>query len=679
MADGVIGEYPNKTTRKLLAVEWKTLDDEKKLVLRAARSKRGIRCDICGTVGYFRENCPNGCTSPPKTPDSLASTPPVSARKEEPPSPAVGVFWGTESGAVKAGVQKSFYQAKQKVDVNIVRPQAMETLSTLRSNDQSLGSFAFFTRADNAYATDYAELTLHQVMRRMMRLLEKQLRENVQNLTASFDTTLLHPPADKVGDTFYPPEMAKNQEYQDYFIKKTLKNDRKLKYKNQASLRPIDDLDSIFRGGNLRDDHLYTVKPNAGESMHAKNTWKSVLARNDTLANSDPALVRKQEELDKLFKDQSQWISSQQKSMGFRNDRFEHVVHILQTELKKEHARDAKILQGVGKRGRKEAMMEVWTERLASVDQLTLLLKNYRFTAGLEEADFLIYCLNKWKEVSAKALQANAGSEGAVSKGKDVGKAKSSGKDLVAASTNPYFPDTVFLEQYNKKCSRLHEKSKGGSVFTAAEQRTFNATMQEEQRSQLKRMDSTLSHRTNSREASRDHTNAPDMAELMAAAESESAEFAQQDAKRAAMIERYNRTRRGSSQSANGNGRKYKMNPREADEKRISKMKKSFRLAGLGQRIRKGNDTDPAHALPALIPIPRAFDGDTRIESYAAQNIVYQLKKDMVLSDIGKPPSLCAISSFECLILSCRIHTSTHGAIVCAQYFGGEGGNFPAG
>lgn len=60
------------------------------------------------------------------------------------------------------------------------------------------------------------------------------------------------------------------------------------------------------------------------------------------------------------------------------------------------------------------------------------------------------------------------------------------------------------------------------------------------------------------------------------------------------------------------------------------------RLAGLGRRIRQGKDTDPAHALPALIPIPRAFDGDSKIESYTADNIVYGLKKQMVLSDIGE-------------------------------------------
>ncbi len=61
----------------------------------------------------------------------------------------------------------------------------------------------------------------------------------------------------------------------------------------------------------------------------------------------------------------------------------------------------------------------------------------------------------------------------------------------------------------------------------------------------------------------------------------------------------------------------------------------SIRRAGLANRIRKGNDDDYAHALPALIPIPKAFDGNSQVSSYTGQNIIFKLKKDMVLSDIG--------------------------------------------
>ena len=45
--------------RKQYAKEWKTLSDTDKVRLRAIRAKRGIKCSMCGQVGYYRENCVN--------------------------------------------------------------------------------------------------------------------------------------------------------------------------------------------------------------------------------------------------------------------------------------------------------------------------------------------------------------------------------------------------------------------------------------------------------------------------------------------------------------------------------------------------------------------------------------------------------------------------------------------
>ncbi|RYH15595.1 hypothetical protein EON65_31540 [archaeon] len=58
-------------------------------------------------------------------------------------------------------------------------------------------------------------------------------------------------------------------------------------------------------------------------------------------------------------------------------------------------------------------------------------------------------------------------------------------------------------------------------------------------------------------------------------------------------------------------------------------------MAGLASRIREGKDDDLAHALPALIPIPKAFDGDSKLQSYTADNIVYDIKKKLILSEMG--------------------------------------------
>lgn len=50
--------YPNQIVRKKLSIEWLTLSNDEKTILRAQRSKRGLKCTICGLLGYYAENCP---------------------------------------------------------------------------------------------------------------------------------------------------------------------------------------------------------------------------------------------------------------------------------------------------------------------------------------------------------------------------------------------------------------------------------------------------------------------------------------------------------------------------------------------------------------------------------------------------------------------------------------------
>jgi hypothetical protein len=85
----------NETIRKKLAIEWDSLPEAEKLRLRAVRAKMGIQCEICGCMGYYRENCPNKCEPRPPTPDSMASTPPASPpKKEEETGKGLGIMWG---------------------------------------------------------------------------------------------------------------------------------------------------------------------------------------------------------------------------------------------------------------------------------------------------------------------------------------------------------------------------------------------------------------------------------------------------------------------------------------------------------------------------------------------------------------------------------------------------------
>jgi hypothetical protein len=328
------------------------------------------------------------------------------------------VYWGASNDKSrdkpKEVQKKSSYDYRKTVDVGIVRPQAQRVQEKLRSNDEKIGSFQFFTLADDGYCATFSQLSLHQLMRRLMRLIEKQLLKNAAKLEASFDTTLLHPPSElsHLGPTFYPEELLKVPEYRDQLLSMDKKKDTRRKHQNQASLRPVDELDPLFRGGGaikFNDDFLYTTNPKAGASIHSKNTWKSVLAKNDALASSDPTMARKQLEIDKLFEHQSKWIAMQKTDMAYTNDRYEHVVSIIRNELKKEHAREARLLD-VDKYTKKTTQMKVYQEQLESVDTIMRCLHCYNLTTAIDQADFLLFTLERWKEILQSKLRAASSS-----------------------------------------------------------------------------------------------------------------------------------------------------------------------------------------------------------------------------------------------------------------------------
>ncbi len=348
----------------------------------------------------------------------------------------LGVFWGSNFSTATDESPRGRYDFKKKVDVNTVRPKAQIEEKKLQVSDAQVGTFEFFAEAEEGYARNYPELTLHQVMRRLMRLLERQLLQNAEKLEADFDTTLLHPPAEKDRETFYPPELTQVKAYRDYFVAKELKKDRRLKYKNQAALRPADDLDPLFRGGISDDKFLYETSKHAGASMHSKNTWKSVLSHSDDLATSDPTMAVKQAKMDRLFAEQGKWIAMQQRSMTHRNDRFEHLVNILKAEIAAEHGREAKALQA-SKHAAKSTHMAIWQERLESVDCVMQCLASYNFTSGLDEADFLVFCFDRWRKTLAEKVHGSqATSLPAIKNGNSSGKEGKGGAKPAAASAS---------------------------------------------------------------------------------------------------------------------------------------------------------------------------------------------------------------------------------------------------
>lgn len=82
--------------------------------------------------------------------------------------------------------------------------------------------------------------------------------------------------------TFYPQELyEKEKRVRDYLMQKQLADRSGYRnYQDQSALRPADQLDRLFRGPLAAADlgFIYRLDPKAGECMHSKNTWKSVLS-----------------------------------------------------------------------------------------------------------------------------------------------------------------------------------------------------------------------------------------------------------------------------------------------------------------------------------------------------------------------------------------------------------------
>ena len=187
---------PTKGMRKLFGKDWVKLSAQEKMLLRAKRARMGIKCPICGQPGYFRETCVNACQSPPGThspthspthsgtPDSTETPPPTPPKEPL----GLGVLWNMPD---EVGEEEEI-DTKTKVNLDLLRPAMNEEKIRLRASDEPVGIYEFFTAADEGYSRNLPELTLHQTMRRLMRLTERSILKNVKKLESRFTHSLTH-------------------------------------------------------------------------------------------------------------------------------------------------------------------------------------------------------------------------------------------------------------------------------------------------------------------------------------------------------------------------------------------------------------------------------------------------------------------------------------------------------
>lgn len=627
-----IEENPSGVLKKKLAEKWEALSSEQKEILRSQRARRGIKCHICGQLGYYKETCSNKCVSPPPTPDS-DDTPPPS------PNPnyfEMGILWGDAYSNKDEEIGLN-----EKVDMNKLRPMMEQEKVRLKYEDKSVDGFHFFAHASEGYSRNLPELTLHQVMRRLMRLLEKQLLTNAEKLEATFDTTLLVPPIKEEGENFYPEDLKKYREYDDYFNKHLLKQEWKKRFMYKGDLRPSEALDSVCRGGLSNDDHLYKPNPAAGESVHAKVGWKNLLAKNDLLAASDPKMVKQMEEVKEMFHKKAAWIEMQKKNMSFQNDRWEHLAYIIRQEIGREHERETRLLKAE-KRQHVDEMLTIWQERFACVDRLMDTLAKYNMYGGLDESDFLVYCLEQWKKKIRESQQVLSKSQ------KSVKKKSNRATKKIGDNTNPYeFEIGVFEKRDRKKHTKSAPQTKKKDNKEGSNDDPKRATDDidsdvdmGEEFSKLNNLDassisSKSAHSITSRRRAmlESFEGNRSVDEQIVEAKAESAcYFKAEKEKRKKLLEKLDKRK--------GFVIKRIPHQREIDEENMAAARETFIQANLERHIRQGNKNDVAYLAPTLIPVPGAFRGDGKdlSISHVAELTFDKIQQNMIIGNIGYTP-----------------------------------------
>lgn len=227
--------------------EWSLLTDEQKVLTRSLRSKKGIKCEVCGNVGYYSEICPNNCYKPPEvayeTVVGLARFDDDDDDQKSEKNVSGGgdgyIFYTDRREELPQ--KTKIHRGNKKADLNPLKDQMRTEKIRLRGEDSQLSDYVYYRDAPEGYARDMSELNLHQVepfvkhtvvfgnidvvfslqaLRRLMRVLEREIEMNVQSLEASVDITLFHPPAQKIGEDFYPEEIGRIKQYRfesDYF------------------------------------------------------------------------------------------------------------------------------------------------------------------------------------------------------------------------------------------------------------------------------------------------------------------------------------------------------------------------------------------------------------------------------------------------------------------------------
>ena len=352
----------NATIVKKLCEKWQALSEEEKTRLRSLRARQGVQFEVCGRIGYFTAICPCQTST-----DTLATNN---------DSPRINLYWG----------QSNEFQNLEPSEAVLHVPQEM---IRLKQEDKELAAFSYLRDAPHAYHTSMDDLTLFQVLRKVMRLMESTLTQHVAKLESSNDPCLLIPPPSWHDDKGTRRALLEFKEYRDYLFKK---DERQPKLSLKGHLSMLEQSEAVYRRGHSTiAQELY----NPTSSVHNSVGWKSVLG------NDEYDAVSLAEQKVSSRAPNNNWHILQGINMKNFNDSLEHLVDVIRHELKEEHHREMRLLK-VDPDQKQKLQSKIWSERLDAADRIIQTLLIYKLSSGAEEADFYVYTLKKWKALHKK-------------------------------------------------------------------------------------------------------------------------------------------------------------------------------------------------------------------------------------------------------------------------------------
>jgi hypothetical protein len=413
--------------------EWDTLTPAQKAVKRCMRAKMGCSCSGCGSVGYWRRNCPycpavvydratggfvektSSSTAPPpsrkgRAHESLVATPSIDAEDLGPSSLQLATSaastdnltwrWHAEVQDCATSSSSSSHLAQS---ANLMSPTVPPSPSHAVAKKGYLRQ-----RGPEVLVHEHSYFLVLQ-------RLAVALSDALEKMLAPFASSILRAPTAKES-VILPASSTIRRDDKDFFLRETTaptkadvkQHEYKGSYKRDDKLCYVFDRKYVGQKAAKLRDHLslgFCAAPKGykGATVHGVVGWRSTLTVLDRHATAGKAAVEAEQSMKRAVKCQGQWLHAQEKASQARHLRCKYLLHLLHGEMMKEQDRENSILLLDTPLEQKQAVGKAMKERASSADKIIRCLVDYGLIGEIEHSQYLIFTLNQMRNLQPGA------------------------------------------------------------------------------------------------------------------------------------------------------------------------------------------------------------------------------------------------------------------------------------